>query len=130
MFAKIFIATICLSLTACASVSSRDSVELRSVIDRPATYEGQSITVSSCVNVTIHGVSLLPCGERHPSVEISESGLGSDGYAGLVDYAHGRMGEEPEELPVLVKGTFRSTGIGEEARFSIVPAAFKPYRTH
>jgi hypothetical protein len=105
-------------------------VELSSVIDHPAAYDGQSITVSSCVNVTIHGVSLLPCGERRPNVEILESGVGSDGYAGLVDYAHDRMGDEPEELPVLVKGTFRSTGIGEETRFSIAPVAFTPSRTH
>ena len=129
MLAKIFVATIGLSLAACASIYSRDSVELSAVIDHPAAYEGERITVVSCVNVTIHGVSLLPCGERRPNVELLESGLGSDGYAGLVDYAQERIGAEPEELPVLVQGTFRSAGIGEEMRFSISPAIFTPYRT-
>jgi len=112
-------------LFGCASIHT-DRVGLDAVISNPAKYDGQRIAISACINVFIHGVALLPCGERRPNVDIKESREGESDYSRLVSYAHGNMGASPEELPVLVVGRFMASETTGEVLHSITVEQFQP----
>lgn len=113
-------------LLGCASVPPGKALDLGSVISDPATYDGQRIIVVACVNVTIHGVALLPCGERHPNVDIKGPEARASEYSRLVAYAHKNMGASPEELPVLVAGRFMAASSTGEALHFVFVERFQP----
>ncbi len=125
---KLTLAMIATCLIGCASVPSSKALELSSVISDPAMYDGQHITVAACINVIIHGVALLPCGERRPNVDIKAPENRGAEYSRLVSYAHKNMGASPEELPVLVVGRFMAAQSTGDVLHSIAVEKFQPWQ--
>ena len=121
-------AAIFMGLIGCASIPTNQAIDLGAIVADPDRHDEQRIVVAACINVIIHGVALLPCGQRLPNVDIVESPSGSPGFTNLVSYAHDHMGDAPEQLPVLVLGQFRSAGIDGEKRHSIMVERFRPRR--
>jgi hypothetical protein len=126
MSSKAIYAAIAMGLTSCSSIPADQALELEAVIADPARYDGQRIVVAACINVIIHGVSLLPCGKELPNVDIVEPNAGGGDFSRLVNYAHMHMGDSPEELPVFVRGQFHSVGADETKRHSIAVEQFEP----
>ena len=76
---------------------ARPGVNLGAVTADPDRYHEQRIMVAACINVLIHGVALLPCGQRLPNVEILESqAVGGRAFERLLSYAHEHMGDSPD----------------------------------
>ena len=118
-----------LCLAGCESAPSRQPIDLRTVVSNPAEFDGKPIAVHACINVIVHGVALLPCGERRPNIDIKAPSAGPSHYDDLVSYAHRNMGSSPEELPVVVSGQFQDSASTGEARHSITITSFTPEAT-
>ncbi|WP_344760068.1 hypothetical protein [Luteimonas lutimaris] len=128
MSSRAISAVIAVCLAGCSSMAVDQALDLGTVVSDPARYDGQQIVVAACISVVIHGVALLPCGERAPYVAIDEPDTGRSKFSQLVSYAHKNMGAYPEELPVLVGGEFRAIGMNGREISSISVERFQPHQ--
>ena len=84
------------ALTACTTTGKVESssVTIGQLLAAPETYEGKTITVDSCLFVTIHGMSLYDCNYRRndKSDQLISfnplAGVGERAYTRLVDLGH------------------------------------------
>lgn len=128
---SLWMASVLVSLAGCTAAMRADDaqvVDVSKVLSAPESQNDLVVRLHACVNVTMHDVTLLSCGTKNPQLNI-EGGAGGkaqEAFLRLVDFAHAHMGEEPEELPVLVEGIYRGQRMGNEYRHTLYVADFRP----
>lgn len=125
---------ICVSLTACMSEIRADTrmqaIDVLQLFSRPEYYDGFPVRVHVCVNVTLHDVTLLACGDRNPQINIERGEVrGAErAYTRLIEYAHVHMGREPRELPVVIEGVYHSERVEDGYRHTVYVSRFRPVK--
>lgn len=116
------------SCTAAVRTDESQFVDAAKVLSAPESYNKRVVRLHACVAVTIHDVTLLSCRTRNPQlyIEGGAENKAQDAFSRLVDFAHAHLGDEPEELPVMVEGVYRSQRVGSEYIHTLYVTDFRP----
>lgn len=104
-----------------------ETADVSALFLEPESYNEMSVRVHACVSVTLHGITLVACDAKNPQINV-EAGEGSDArkaYSRLIEFAHAHMGQEPQKLPVVIEGVYRSKRVRDEYRHTIYVTGFR-----
>lgn len=122
-------------LVACGSEFNRtraahvQRVDMPMLVSESGRYNGVPIKIDLCVNVTIHGITLLQCGTTRPQIDF-ETGPADgsrEAYTRLVKFAHANLGRKPEDLAITIEGIYRRSGATIPAKHTIYITDFVPH---
>lgn len=126
------IAALIFGLAACVSRERFDGgitdADFSMIFFAPERYDEVAVRVRACVNVTFHDVTLLSCGTEGPQVNVESGGEAGAGkaYSRLIKFAHAHMGQEPQDLPVVIEGVYRNEVLRGGSRHVIYVYGFHP----
>jgi hypothetical protein len=97
---------VALPCTSCAAQTRVAELTISDVIGSSRQYDGKSVVVDACLNVTRHTMTLVDC--REPAGEVTfESTQGNEAdYQAIIDAGFKSLGTEDAQVGLKLVGTF------------------------